>query len=390
MLVLFLLFASAAAQCDTSTCNVCKNMTGCDWYGNFACYNKTSDTVTKLNIPATATCDVCQAGSCDDCHDQGGCSWFTNTIPGAPGKCESENYTSSLYKKLDMCPVCNAFTTCDACSTANATCGWYVLPGGVSGKCREAAPTFAYSKVKLGFCSGDPCGGQNGCTKCKGVKLDNDTDALCAWFTSKSPSFYSSKCDDAEGGVLSTAFYTQESTCPVCAGTSCLDCKAEANCKWVSVSLGVGTAFGQCLPSSTATPTGKTEVSTCPSSCKLHSCTQCQTNPDCSWFTGSSFIDDSCDLTTDAKIQHPTQSIATTCPKCGADRCFECNGLTGCGWYANIQAGITFAEGCYPTDNFPSGRKLISNDNSKCDGVASGSAHVAVSMAVLAVLALVA
>lgn len=387
-MLLFLLFASAAAQCETGTCGVCKNMTGCDWYG-FDCYNKTSSAVTTLKLTATATCDVCQAGNCGECTWQDGCSWFASDIPGAPGKCAMTNSSQTLYTELEECPPCNGYTSCDACSKANATCGWYELAGVAGGKCREAAPSFAYSKTKLGYCSGDPCAGQKTCNKCEAVTLNNDTN-LCAWYTSKQPAFYDSKCGAAQGGALSSAFYNPTPSCPVCSALTCVDCKADAQCKWVALDAGVlGTSFGQCMKSSETTPTGKSIIATCPATCNVHSCKQCQSNADCSWFTGSSVIDDSCDLTKDASA-HFGQTKATTCPACGADRCFECNGLDGCGWYAKKVLGQIVLEGCYSKTSFPSGRELIANTDSKCKGVPSSSASVAVSMVVLAALALVA
>lgn len=385
-MLLFLLFAFAAADCETGTCMVCKNTTGCDWYG-FDCYNKSSSAISTLNIPASASCNPCQAGNCTDCMDQSGCAWFKSDVPGAPGKCAVTNSSQTLYTQLDQCPLCNNYMTCNECSGANETCGWYELAG-TNGKCREAAPSFAYSKVKLGFCGGDPCVNQKTCFKCQNVEFANTS--ICAWFSSDAPSFYDSKCGDAAGGALSDAFYNKATTCPLCAGTTCLDCKAEANCKWVAVDLGFGTSFGQCIQSSATMPTGKTEVTTCPATCDVHSCSQCKGQSACTWYTGAApFTDDSCDLSSDSKY-HIGQRAADTCPVCAADRCYECNGLSGCGWYAEVKLGLTIRQGCFSTTNFPSGRTLITNSNSKCKGVPSSSAHVAVSMVVMVVLALVA
>jgi len=303
------------------------------------------------------------------------------------------NTTSSLYKVVDTCPTCQTYTDCPTCSAQeNSTgCGWYVLPGNLNGKCREAPPSFAYSKVNAGSCStGNLCGGVNTCQLCQGV--ENATNAtVCSWYTSKSPSFYNSKCDDNRPGAIAANLYTQElGTCPLCAGTSCLSCKAEANCKWVAATVGFGTAFGQCLQTSVATPAIKQEITTCPATCQVYSCAGCSAISQCSWFTGSKIIDDSCDLATDAKLQHPTQTVASPCGQCMADRCYECNGLTGCGWYANKVLGVIVEQGCYPTSNFPSGRVVVPNSDSKCKGVPSGSSQTFVSIGVLAVLALLA
>lgn len=383
-MLLYLLFATAvAAECDTGTCKTCKTMTGCDWYG-WACYN-TSGTAKTLNIPATATCDVCQAGSCADCTMQDGCSWYKSNF-GLPGKCATNTSAPTGYTMLDMCPPCNNYMTCDDCSMANETCGWYELAGS-QGRCREAAPSFAWNRVKAGYCNGDPCANQNSCTDCKNVN-----NSICAWYESDHPAFYSSKCDSAEQGSLDTAFYTKTTaTCPVCAGTTCTDCKKEANCKWVAVDAGVlGSTFGQCMPADKPDPTGKSVISTCPATCDLHSCTACQANSKCSWFTKNAFVDASCDLTTDAPI-HIGQSPATTCLECDADRCYECNKLANCGWYVKKVLGVPVASGCYSkTSATAAERTLYDNSNPKCEGVPGSSAHVTVSIVVLAVLALVA
>jgi len=388
-MMLYLLFAVAAfAECDTGTCFVCKNTTGCDWYG-FDCLNKTSSAVTTLSIPATATCGTCQAANCDDCQNQTNCSWFSSDVPGLPGKCAASNSIQSVYTLVATCPVCQTYTNCSSCNTAGATagCGWYELPGRLNGKCRETSPSFAYSKVT--DCAGNPCSGVATCQKCQDV---NKTDGTgCNWFTSKSPSFYNSKCDDDTPGLVDGGLYNVVTgVCPECAGTSCLNCKEESNCKWVATSTGLGTAFGQCLKSADSTPTGKSIIATCPATCQLHSCVACKANSQCSWFTGGgAFADDSCDLASDATLQHPVQHAATTCDACMADRCYECNNLAGCGWYARKVGFVTVQEGCFATPG-PSGRSLVSNTDSKCDGVPSGSSQVAVSMGVLAVLAFLA
>jgi len=393
--MLYLLFAVAAFanECETATCLVCKTNSSCDWYG-FDCLSKTSSAVQDLTIPATATCGICQAGSCADCQNQTGCSWFSNVVPGVPGKCDLNTSTTSTYNLVSTCPTCQLHTSCTECGTYenSSGCDWYVLPGNIGGKCREASPAFAYTKVPPASCAtGNPCSGVATCQLCQAVT--NATNAtLCGWYTSKSPSFYNSKCDAVLPGVVDASLYDAVvGTCPVCAGTSCLTCLAETNCKWVAVSVGLGTAFGQCLQTSAATPTAKTQITTCPATCQVYSCNQCTTLSACSWFTGSSIIDDSCDLASDALIQHPTQSAAATpCAPCLADRCYECNGLAGCGWYAKVELGLTIAQGCYATASAPSGRTLFANSNSKCKGVPGSSSQVSISIGVLLVLALLA
>jgi len=394
--MLYFLFAVAVFgnnECETRTCLVCKTNSSCDWYG-FDCLSKTSTTVQNLNPPATGTCPMCQAGNCADCQNQTGCSWFSNVVPGVPGKCDMANYTSSVYNLVAAgnCPTCQLHTNCSNCvSYENSTgCDWYVLPGNNFGKCREASPSFAYTKVGPGSCdAGNPCSGVSTCQACQGV-ANATNGSLCSWYTSKSPSFYNSKCDDIKPGVVDSALYDPvNGACPVCAGTSCLSCKAEANCKWVAVSLGLGTAFGQCLQTSVATPSPKTEVATCPAVCQVYSCNQCTVISACNWFTGSSVIDDSCDLATDGLLQHPAQHpAATPCAPCLADRCYECNNLPGCGWYAKEEFGIIGLQGCYATA--PAGRVLIANSNSKCKGVPGASSHVTISIGVLLMLALLA
>jgi len=394
---LYLLFAVVAfgQDCETSTCNVCKQNATCDWY-KFDCLSKTSTAVTSLSLTAEATCAVCQAGSCVDCQAQAGCSWFSSVVPGVPGKCDLNTTTPSAYTLVPTCPSCFSSTSCTECvARENSTgCGWYVLPGGVGGKCREASPSFAYTKVPKDSCAtGNPCSGINTCSGCQLVQ--NSTNAsICSWFTSKSPSFYNSKCDDNKAGVVDSNLYDQVSgACPVCAGTSCLDCKAEANCKWVAVQGLTGIGFGECLQSSATTPTTKKDIATCPATCQVHSCKDCAAISVCNWFSGSSIVDDSCDLASDAKIQHPAQtpvSSVGSCQPCWADRCYECNGLPGCGGYANKKLGLIIAEGCYSTTGFPSGRVLIPNSDSKCKGVPSGSIEVAASMGLLFVLSLLA
>jgi len=228
----------------------------------------------------------------------------------------------------------------------------------------------------------------NTCSACQLVV--NATNAtVCNWYSSKSPALYNSKCDDSLPGVVDSGLYDMVSgSCPLCAETSCLTCKAENNCKWVAVSTVFGSAFGQCLTTSATNPTGKTEIPTCPAICQVYSCSACSAISACSWFTGSSVVDDSCDLATNAKFEHPEQSVATTCGACMADRCYECNGLPGCGWYAKKLGSLILLQGCYSTTGFPSGRTLLSNSDSQCKGVPSGSSQVAISLGLLVVLAL--
>lgn len=397
-MLLYLLFtvAAFAAECETSTCLTCKTNSSCDWY-NFDCLSKTSTTVTTLSLTATVTCPTCQAGSCTECQSQSGCSWFKSTIPGVPGKCDLNTTDSSVYEEVDICPSCYLTTDCSTCVTrgVNGTeCGWYVLPGNIGGKCREASPSFAYTKVPADSCAaGNPCSGVLNCKKCQEVQGAANA-SVCNWYTSASPSFYNSKCDDKEAGVVDTKLYTAVSgTCPACAGTSCADCKAESGCKWVAVQGLTGIGFGECLTNAAATPTAKKEITTCPSTCNVHTCFDCAAISACNWFTASpgGVIDDSCDLASDATLQHPSQTAVTSpgsCGVCKADRCYECNKLPGCGWYAKKALGITLAQGCYATA--PAGRVLVPNTDSKCEGVPSGSTHLAASVGVLFVLALVA
>jgi len=337
---------------------------------------------------------MCQAGNCADCQNQTGCSWYSNVVPGVPGKCDVANGTFTAYNLVTTCPTCQTHTSCTECGNyENSTgCDWYVLPGNIGGKCREASPAFAYTKVPPASCgTGNPCAGVATCQLCQAVT--NATNAsLCGWYTSKSPSFYNSKCDDIKPGVVDGSLYVPVvDACPVCAGTSCLTCKAESGCKWVAVSLGLAQVFGQCLPTATPTPSTKSLVVTCPITCKLHSCNQCTSNSACAWFTGGpSLVDDVCDVAT-AGNSHPVQKpAATPCAACLANECYECNGLPGCGWYAVEHFGIIGLQGCYSTGSAPSDRTLIANSNSKCKGVPSGSSQVTISIGVLLVLAFLA
>jgi len=381
------LFAGLAfGDCETSTCLVCNNMTGCGWYG-FDCLNTSDTLVSKFNLTAS-TCDVCQAGSCTDCQAQPNCTWYSSSVPGVSGKCGVNGSTPAIsYTAVATCPSCYTSTDCDSCNARqnSSGCGWYVLPGGIGGKCREASPAFAYSQVPNGSCAtGNPCSGILTCQSCQ------TTPGNCSWYTSKSPSLYNSKCDLATSGVVDTSLYSSVSgTCPSCSESSCLGCKAESGCKWVAVQGLTGIAFGQCLPTATPTPSAKTEIATCPATCQVHTCLSCTAVSACRWFTGSSVVSDSCDLATDATLQHPTQnglSQSSSCTACMADRCGECNQLPTCGWYAKKLGPLTIEQGCYPTSNYPSGRVLVPSTDSKCDGGVSGVTPVAASFGLLAVL----
>jgi len=393
--LLYLLFAVVALgeECESSTCVVCKTNSSCDWYG-FDCLLKTGTAVSSLGLSPTATCSTCQAGSCLDCTGQPGCAWFSSVVPGVPGKCTTNTSSPSGYNVVPVCPTCYLNTTCDTCVVdENVTgCGWYVLPGGVGGKCREASPSFAYSKVPAGKCAtGNPCAGVRTCSKCQEV-VNATNSSTCSWYTSSSPSFYNSKCDDNKPGIVDAGLYTVVTgQCPICAGTSCLDCQAEGlqTCRWVAVQGLTGIGFGECLANTVATPSTKRNITTCPATCQVHSCKACTALATCSWFQGGgSFVDDSCDLTSDSKM-HLTQTQATIpCAPCKADRCYECNSESGCGWYANKILGQIVAQGCYPNTQIPSGRVLIANSDSKCKGVPASSAHVVASLGLVFVLSL--
>jgi len=392
-MLLYVLFAVAFGQeCQTRTCAVCKTDPACDWYG-YDCLFKNSTAVTSLGIPATASCSQCQAGNCSDCFNQLGCGWFSNSVPGVPGMCGLNTSSTPTYtlvgNNVSSCPACTGVTPCSTCGASlNGTCNWYQLPGGIGGKCSEAAPSFAYTQVPKD-CTVNPCVGVPSCQACQAVT--NATNAsVCAWFSSKEPAFYGSKCDSIVAGVVDSTLYTEVSgTCPVCAGTSCADCQAEAGCKWVAVSLGLASVFGQCLQTTATTPSTKSIVNVCPVTCQVYSCNQCTAIPACSWFTGGPEGDDDlCDLNTATThlAQHPAP---TPCPACLADRCYECNGLPGCGWYADEKLDLIIAQGCFATPG-PSGRTLLSNTNSKCKGVPGTSSQVTISIGVLLVLAFLA
>jgi len=373
-------------------------MAGCDWYG-FNCLNSSSTIVKSLNIP-NSTCGVCQAGSCADCRAQDGCGWYSSSIPGVGGKCDvNTTENNAAYTLVNACPACLQYdgSTCQSCVN-HTGCNWYVLPGNLRPKCREASPSFAYTQVPSDSCdNGNRCAGIQSCKDCQSTNVTSSTNSsACAWYKSKQPNFYDAKCDDNKAGVIDNKLYdVVNGVCPQCAGTSCTTCKAEAGCKWVAVQAiaGTGSAFGECVLSSAANPSAKTEITTCPADCDVHSCNSCVGKTACRWFSGSQTIGDSCDLASDATIQHPFQSAIPSsgheqCGTCQANRCFECNGLTGCGWYVEKILGVTTRQGCFATGSAPAGRELRSNTDSKCDGVPSSSAHVMASLGIVVMLAL--
>lgn len=397
-MLLHLLFVVAALgdSCETSTCGVCKNISGCDWFG-YDCLNSTSSIVTTLKI-SNQTCEQCQAGSCGECTSQSNCSWYSSRIFGISGKCAVSNTTFDLYTAVDKCPTCQMYDAdCKTCGAhQDEGCGWFVLPGNVGGKCREAPPAFAYTKVANDSCdTGNRCSGIESCITCQNTNSTSNPNASsCVWYTSKQSAFYDSKCDNKANVVESKLYDAVNGQCPACAGTSCVDCKAEAGCKWVAAKLGLGTAFGECLKSDAPEPTGKDELTTCPAQCDVRSCDSCVKSSACAWFTGSDAVRDTCDLASDA-IQHPFQKPIPspnmqTCQPCQANRCYECNNLANCGWYVEYVGPVPIRQGCFETSKAPSDRKLRPNSDSKCDGKPNSSAQVAASMALLVVLALLA
>lgn len=387
--LLLCLFAGLAfGDCETSTCVVCQNMTGCGWYG-YDCLNTSSTVVKQLSL-SVKPCEVCQAGSCTECQAQSNCTWSASSIPGVSGRCDLNGTSTTTYTPIATCPTCSQSGDCNTCNARqnSSGCSWFVLPGGIGGKCREAAPSFAYTQVPSGSCAtGNPCAGILTCQACQN---QNSTTGNCTWYTSKSPSIYDSKCDVANAGFVSSNLYeTVTGSCPVCSGTSCVNCKAESGCQWAAVQGLTGIAFGQCLASTASVPTGKAAIATCPATCQVHTCQDCTKIADCRWYSGSSVIDDSCDLASDATLQHPTQTgfnQTSQCSQCMADRCFECDSLPGCGWYAEKLGFITIRQGCYPDSSAPSGRVKIASTDSKCDGAVSGVAPVAASFGLLAVI----
>jgi hypothetical protein len=395
---LAVLVVSAWAACDTSTCAVCKTLPACAWYSSAGfsdCRSNTSD-VQKLGLTPVATCPVCQAGSCAECQAQSGCSWYQNSVGALGGTCGTNTTIPTAppgtsYTLLATCPVCPQLSTCTAC-TNNTNCGWYVLAG-AAGKCAEASPGFAYSRVTSTFCGGNVCAAQETCNKCQGVNATSGGDGgkPCAWFTPKSgfSAFYNSKCDINETGVVQGAFYdtTAVGVCPVCAGSTCTSCVADTTCKWVAVqTLGL-TSFGQCLLKTAANPTGKDTISTCPKTCEVFSCAACVLKSECRWFSGSSVgLGDTCDRAADS-IQHPTHgnvvSASANCPACKSSRCFECNseGST-CTWNVPVFPGTStdvpgFDGSCSPTVSPPATTRKVPTTDKKCKGNPNAAAGLA-------------
>jgi len=384
---LLFLVASAWATCDTSTCNVCRNLTGCAWFTSSTfsdCRTNTSD-VTALGLVAAASCPVCQAGTCPLCQAQAGCAWYENSgVFG--GQCSLNTSTPSgqagtTYSIQNSCPACSNYTgNCSSC-TLDPKCGWYDLAG-VGGKCAEASPGFAYSRVTNTFCSGNVCSSSETCTACQAI--NGTTPYPCAWYTPVSAfsALYSPKCDINATGVVTSTFYnpTPSGQCPLCAGSTCSSCKNETNCKWVAVSIAGSTSFGQCLQASTANPGGKTTIAVCPSTCSLYSCTQCIANTLCRWYSDSSFgLDDTCDRASDASY-HPSTTIISstsgTCPSCTSSRCYECNQEThNCQWYINhVLVDIGSGSCAVKSATTPTGKRAVSNTDSKCKGSPSNDA----------------
>jgi len=392
-MLLYLLFAVAAfADCETSTCLTCKSMTGCDWYG-FDCLNKTGTLVTKLNPTVTDTCPTCQAGSCGECLAQTNCSWFSPKVPGVSGKCDATGNSNTGYDVVPVCPTCQNNNDCSSCY-ANQTqgCSWFTLPGGTAGKCREAAPSFAYSKVGSDKCGQALCSGIQSCTACQNATYGNNQ-STCVWYNSANSKFYNSKCDDKDANFAQQTLYNSNAgaTCPRCAGTSCTDCKAESGCKWVAVStMGFGTGFGECQTDDATPPTGKSVIATCPATCKKYSCGSCTSNSECAWFAKSSIgADDECDLRDDKHYSQTPVTDSTACEACAANRCYECNNLPNCGWFVEKKLGLTIRQGCFAKNDPSIGdRTLRDNSNTDCDGGPNSSAHLAASFGLVFVLAM--
>jgi len=386
---LVFLVVGAWAVCDTSTCLTCQKDPSCGWYTatGFADCRKNDTALASLGLTYTpmGMCPACQAGSCSDCQNQTACAWYTHpvlsatcasnsSVPPSPGGVGS-------YSLLAQCPPCKDTTDCATCNALPNNCSWYALPGSSGGKCSEASPGFAYSKVTTSFCNGgNPCAGIDTCTKCQAVNGTVSGGGMgnpCVWLAPKSgfTSFYNSKCD-YNAGTFDNTFYTQTgmAQCPVCTGTNCVTCKAESGCKWSAVSVGGLLSFGQCLQTTTATPGGKTDIAVCPAACKLYSCAQCVANTDCRWFTGSGAgLDDTCDRASDTN-QHPFTTVVsdqTKCPQCKSSRCFECNNEpNGCGWYVNTAFGADLpgTGDCAKTHGASSTERLVPNTDKKCDG----------------------
>lgn len=398
MRFLALFVVAAWASCDTNTCLLCKQDPLCNWYGSgsFSDCRLNSSVPASLNLPIINPCPMCQAGNCMECKNQSGCDWYVASLGALGGQCGAAGATpnSSLpsvtYSAATTCPACIQYTTCDTCNAhqdALDNCGWYELPGGANGKCREASPGFAYTKVADGFCGGNICAVSNTCKGC--IAVTNSSNAtVCAWYNSKSPSLYNSKCDVDKVGVVTSSFYDKANTCPPCAGTTCVSCKAESGCDWLAVEVLGASSFGQCVTTGTKV-NGKTIIGTCPATCKVYSCSACIGISECRWYTGSNVQDDSCDRATDSSQYPFSKAIAQggTCPACKATRCFECNSESGCGWFRNTVPGLgTVIPGtgdCAPTAAPGQNTKLLPSTDSKCDGAPSGAAALVPGFAAL-------
>lgn len=393
-----LLAVGAWAACDTSTCFVCKQMPGCQWYtgpgGVSDC--RVNDThLADLGFTAAPTCPACQAGSCTDCQNQTTCAWYIHPSILMRSVCGNDTTTpptpngiTGTYNKTapGMCPPCKDLPGgCTGCN-ANPNCTWYKLPGAAAsdGKCAEiaASPGFAYTRVTTSFCNGgNPCSGQQTCADCKdanGTLPDNSMGNPCQWLVPKAgmAALYNPKCD-YNYGTFDSGFYDPADTCPPCTGTTCGACKADTTCKWVAVVVAGVNSFGQCIQTSAAVPTGKSVVDVCPDTCKIYSCSQCVANSDCRWYTKSPIRDDSCDRASDVNQHLDAESVSTVdkCPACKASRCFECNNEAGCGWYINTAFGQdTFGTECAPTAASHTNERLVPNTDKKCDGASDGFA----------------
>jgi len=404
---LALLVASAWATCDTSTCLTCQTLSGCAWFTggvggtNFSDCRQNNSDVTKLGLNIVVSCPTCQAGSCSECQSQTGCAWYSHSLPGIGGTCGSNSTTPpspvGSYSLVGTCPVCPGLTNsgCATC-TNNTACGWYVLGGVTGGKCAEASPGFAYSKVTATFCSGNVCAGLDTCSACQNVNATAPaTGKPCAWFTPKSgfSAFYNSKCDINETGVVQGAFYdtTAVGSCPLCAGSTCTACKNEANCKWVAVSTFGVTSFGQCVQTSATNPTGKDTIATCPATCQVYSCKDCVAKSECRWYSASGVgLGDTCDRASDT-AQHPFTTVISTagsCPVCKSSRCFECNSEGTCSWTIPVVGSFDvpgFDGSCAPTASPPASTRKVPNTDKKCKGNPNSAAGLAPGLLALAI-----
>jgi hypothetical protein len=400
------LIGFAWAICDTSTCLKCVMDPQCGWFGSNTstgladCRKNDSVPASLLStFPRVSPCPQCQAGDCTACKNQTGCSWFVHSVPGVDGVCVTTASGTpptpvGNYAPVSSCPLCKDSTSCTACYMLPAAdnCAWFELAGVTGGKCAEASPGFAYTKKANGFCNGNPCVGVPTCSKCKGTLDANNNSNACAWYTSKVPSLYNSKCDqNATSNVVSTSAYDVLSgTCPACAYSSCSDCKLDTACKWVAIDAGIlGTSFGQCVTTATSI-TGKTTIAQCPKSCEIHSCDACVAKTDCRWFISSAGQDPVCDRAADAP-GHPFTTEypgGGACPACSADRCYECASLTGCGWYKDTVAGfeVPFSGHCVSNANPGTNVKKIEKTDKKCEGNPNGAAAMMPALALVAFL----